>query len=388
VIVRAVNGNIVTSLGELSEASIRVEEARIAAITPNGDARADEIIDLAGGWLLPGFIDTQVNGGGGVLFNDQPDVDAIRAISEAHARFGTTSFTPTLISDTAERIEQALEAVDEAILLGVPGVVGIHIEGPFINVEKRGIHDPHRICALGPETVALLTAPRRGKVMVTLAPELCDEGDIQTLVGEGVIVSAGHTNVTYEGARRALAAGLTGFTHVFNAMSPLRQREPGAVGAALDCDAYCGLIVDGAHVHPAVVRIALKAKGPERLMLVTDAMPSVGTDADEFMLQGKRILVRNGVCLFEDNTLAGAHLDMAGALRNCVEMTRLSLPRAAMMASGTPARFLSIEATHGAIDVGKRADWVWLSPELHPRGTWIGGLPAGQSTPMNPVSAQ
>ena len=370
--IRLENGRIVTPQGVRDGADVTVASGTVTVLAPIGEAAADASIDLQGGWLLPGFIDTQVNGGGGVLFNDQTDVDAIAAIGAAHAQFGTTAFLPTLISDTPEQIAAALAAVDEAIEQGVPGVVGIHVEGPFINEVKRGIHEARRIRRLDADTLALLTAPRRGRVMLTLAPELCDADDIRTLVEHGVIVSAGHTNATYDEMVDGIGAGLRGFTHLFNAMSPLHHRNPGAVGAAFDSDSFCGMIVDDAHLHPAVVRLAVRAKGIERLMLVTDAMPSVGTDDSEFMLQGKRIMVRNGVCLFEDGTLAGTHLDMASALRNTVEVTGLAVADASAMASATPAEFLSLE-TYGAIAPGMRADWVWLDAGLQPRGTWIGG---------------
>ena len=386
--IRLENGRIATPQGTLDGADITVEAGKIAALAPAAGGAADRRIDLEGGWLLPGFIDTQVNGGGGVLFNDQTDVDAIAAIGSAHARFGTTAFLPTLISDTPAQIAAALDAVDAAIDRGVPGVIGIHVEGPFINEVKRGIHEAHRIRRLDADTLALLTAPRRGKVMLTLAPELCDEADIRTLVEHGVIVSAGHSNARYDEAQRAIRAGLTGFTHLFNAMSPLHHREPGAVGAAFDSDAWCGMIVDDAHLHPAVVRLAVRAKGLDRLMLVTDAMPSVGTDDSEFMLQGKRIMVRNGVCLFEDGTLAGTHLDMASALRNTVEVTGLDVAEAAVMASATPARFLSLHASHGALAPGMRADWVWLDGDLQPRGTWIGGERVAQAAAALARAAQ
>jgi N-acetylglucosamine-6-phosphate deacetylase len=370
--IRLENGRIVTPQGVLDGADVTVASGKIVTLAPVKGGKADRIIDLEGGWVLPGFIDTQVNGGGGVLFNDQVDVDAIAAIGAAHAQFGTTAFLPTLISDTPDQIAAALAAVDAAIDHGVPGVVGIHVEGPFINEVKRGIHEARRIRRLDADTLALLTAPRRGRVMLTLAPELCDESDIRTLVEHGVIVSAGHTNATYIEMMGAIGVGLTGFTHLFNAMSPLHHRNPGAVGAAFDSGAFCGMIVDDAHLHPAVVRLAVRAKGIERLMLVTDAMPSVGTDDTEFMLQGKRIMVRDGVCLFEDGTLAGTHLDMASALRNTIAETGLSVADVAVMASTTPAHFLSLEI-HGELAPGKRADWVWLDDELQPRGTWIGG---------------
>jgi len=381
-ILRFQNGRVAQPDGVVDAADIAVTDGVITDVSAPGSGRADAEIDLDGGWLLPGFVDTQVNGGGGILFNDHVDVESIAAIGEAHVRFGTTAFLPTLISDTAEQIASALAAVDAAIDAGVPGVVGIHIEGPFINEVKRGIHEAHRIRKLDADMLDLLTAPRRGKVMLTLAPELCDADDIRTLVKHGVIVSAGHSDATYDEAQRAIAAGLTGFTHLFNAMSPLHHRQPGAVGAAFDSDSYCGLIVDNVHLHPAIVRLAVKAKGIDRLMLVTDAMPSVGTDDGEFTLQGKRIAVKDGVCFFEDGTLAGTHLDMASALRQTVAVTGLSVPEVAAMASTTPAAFLSLSASHGAIAPGRRADFVRLDSALAPRETWIGGARVG-----NPSSA-
>ena len=391
-IVRFHNGRVALPGGAVDAADIAVEGGAVTTVSAPGDTAADRAVDLEGGWLLPGFVDTQVNGGGGVLFNDQVDVEAIAAIGAAHARFGTTAFLPTLISDTPAQIAAALAAVDAAIEQGVPGVVGIHIEGPFINEVKRGIHEAHRIRRLDTGILATLTAPHRGRVMLTLAPELCDEEDIRTLVRHGVIVSAGHSDATYDEAQRAIAAGLSGFTHLFNAMSPLHHRNPGAVGAAFDSDTYGGLIVDDVHLHPAVVRLAVRTKGKERIMLVTDAMPSVGTNVSEFTLQGKRIAVKDGVCIFEDGTLAGTHLDMASALRKTVEVTGLPVPDVSAMASATPAAFLSLEERIGAIAAGQRADWVWLDAGLAPRATWIGGAIVsetawGISRPRNDTQA-
>ncbi|MBO9696807.1 MAG: N-acetylglucosamine-6-phosphate deacetylase [Sphingopyxis sp.] len=375
------NGRVALAGDVVDAADIAVADGVVITVSPAGNAAADREIDLDGGWLVPGFVDTQVNGGGGVLFNDQVDVDAIAAIGAAHARFGTTAFLPTLISDTPAQIAAALAAVDAAIEQGVPGVIGIHIEGPFINEVKRGIHEAHRIRRLDADILATLTAPHRGRVMLTLAPELCDEEDIRALVRHGVIVSAGHSDATYDEARRAIAAGLSGFTHLFNAMSPLHHRKPGAVGAAFDSDSYCGLIVDDVHLHPAVVRLAVRAKGKNRIMLVTDAMPSVGTDVGEFTLQGKRIAVKDGVCIFEDGTLAGTHLDMASALRKTVEVTGLPVPDVSVMASATPAAFLSLQDSIGTIAPGRRADWVWLDAALMPLETWIGGAPVSNPAP-------
>ncbi|RYY42930.1 MAG: N-acetylglucosamine-6-phosphate deacetylase [Sphingomonadales bacterium] len=370
---RVANGGILVGRTVFGAATIDVADGRIAAIDPAISGSPD--LDLDGGWLVPGFIDTQVNGGGGVLFNDDISIEGIAAIGAAHARFGTTAYLPTLISDSPDHIAAALAAVDEAIAAGVPGVVGVHIEGPFINVAKRGIHEAGHIRQLDPALVGLLSRPRMGRVMLTVAPEQVSVAHIRTLVSHGVIVCAGHTNATYEETQAAIGAGLTGFTHLFNAMSPLTSRAPGAVGAALDAPGcWAGLIVDNAHLHAATVRIAIKAKGPDRIMLVTDAMPSVGTNAASFVLQGKRIEVHHGVCTYEDGTLAGSDLDMATAFRNTVEITGLAPAEVARMSSEAPAAFLGLSATHGALGTGKRADWVMLDRDLRPRGTWIGGV--------------
>lgn len=368
---RVANGGIVAGRAVLPAATIHVEDGRIAALDPGISGPAD--IDLGGGWLVPGFIDTQVNGGGGVLFNDDISVEAIAAIGAAHARFGTTAFLPTLISDSPEKIAAALDAADAAIAAGVPGVVGVHIEGPFINADRRGIHEADSIRPLDADLAALLSRRRAGKVVLTVAPELVGAETIQALASAGVLVCAGHSNATYDEMQSAIEAGMRGVTHLFNAMSPLTHRAPGVVGAALDApDLWCGLIVDNAHLHPATVRIAVRAKGPDRIMLVTDAMPAVGTGAESFTLQGKRIEVRDGVCTHADGTLAGSNLDMATAFRNTVAITGLPPEEVVRMSSESAAAFLGL-STRGALVTGRRADWVVLDTRLHPRETWIGG---------------
>ncbi|RZM17065.1 MAG: N-acetylglucosamine-6-phosphate deacetylase, partial [Sphingomonas sp.] len=244
-IFRFSNGHVATPAGVLNEATIVVEDGRIAQI---GDAASDQAvdhaIDLDGGWLMPGFVDTQVNGGGGVLFNDTPTVEGIAAIGAAHRPFGTTAFLPTLISDTPDVIALALDAVDAAILAGVPGVLGIHIEGPVISPARKGIHDPTRFQDLDDDLLALLTRPRLGRVMVTLAPERVTAAQIETLTAAGVLISIGHSDADHATATAGMAAGITGVTHLFNAMSPLVHRAPGVVGAVLDDQTvYCGIIV-------------------------------------------------------------------------------------------------------------------------------------------------
>jgi N-acetylglucosamine-6-phosphate deacetylase len=337
------------------------------------EAGCGDLVDLQGGILAPGFIDTQVNGGGNVLFNDAPTVETIERIGEAHRRFGTTGFLPTLISDDMPVIQEAISAVQSAIERSVPGVLGIHIEGPFLNVDRRGIHLASKIQTLDAEVIDALTRLKGGRTLITLAPEKTTPDLIRALVRRGAIVSAGHSDATYEEAMTAIEAGVTGATHLFNAMSPLTNREPGVVGAVLDSDTVtAGIIVDGRHVSPATLRIALRARSHEALMLVTDAMPSVG-GADEFSLQGKRIRVEDGVCVDEQGTLAGSDLDMIGAVRNAVGLLRLPVPAALTMATSVPARFLGLDRS-GSIKAGTAASLVWLSEDLEVRGVWIDGV--------------
>ncbi len=364
-------GRVLADGGEQDGCAFTVADGRIAAFHADRDAQA---IDLDGGWLVPGFVDTQVNGGGGVLFNDAPTPATIATIGEAHARYGTTAFLPTLISDRLDVVAAALDAVDAAIEAGVPGVVGIHVEGPFLSPDRKGIHDPAHFRALDDDALALLTRPRRGVVMVTLAPERNPAGAIETLTAAGVIVSIGHSDATYAQARAAIDAGARGVTHLYNAMSPLRHREPGVVGAVLeDRTVYAGLIVDGAHLHPAAIRIALAARPIDRFMLVTDAMPSVGAASKDFVLNGQPIRVENGVCVGADGTLAGCDLDMAQAVANLHDLG-VTLHDAVAMASANPAAFLRLSHRIGALSVGNQADFVWLDAALHVRGTWIGGV--------------
>ena len=373
-----VNGRILTQAGVVDGKSLVVENGRIAAILDAGDAPADAPQhDLNGGLLVPGFIDTQVNGGGGLLFNDAPTVETIAAIGAAHRPFGTTGFLPTLISDDLTVVDRAMRATEAAIEAGVPGVLGIHIEGPFLNVKRKGIHDAGKFRVIDDAALALLGSLRVGKTLVTLAPETTTPDMIRQLTSAGVIVAAGHTNAAYGTMRKALAAGLSGFTHLFNAMSPLTSREPGAVGAALESQtAWCGLIVDGRHVDPAVLRIALRTRPLDRFMLVTDAMPTVGMIDKSFDLQGRQIHVVDGVCVDAHGTLAGTDLDMAGAVRNAMSMLGLSLEDAVSIASASPAAFLGLQDQRGRIAVGRAADLVLLDDDLRVRKTWIGGATA------------
>jgi len=369
-----VNGRVLIDGEFVTGRAVVIENGRIASIGEESDA---ERFDLQGQTLVPGFIDTQVNGGGDRLFNDDPSVETIAAIGAAHRRFGTTGFLPTLISDDWAKIEAAMEAVRSAIEQAVPGVLGIHIEGPFLNVEKKGIHEASKIRPISDADIALLSRPTGGKTIVTLAPEKVPADAIRRLTDAGVIVCAGHTNASADCIAEALRSGLRGFTHLFNAMSQMTAREPGVVGAALyDDNSWCGLILDGHHVDFRVLKIALRASPLRRFMLVTDAMPSVG-GRKAFVLGGQAITVENGKCVNADGTLAGSDLDMASAVRNAVSMLGLDLADAVAMAGTNPAAFLGLESELGSIAPGYRANLVLLDDDLQVVESWIDGVRSG-----------
>ena len=374
------NGRVLRGEALVAGQCVLLESGRILDIVPENhpSCRGASRVDLRGNLLLPGFIDSQVNGGGGVLFNDSPSVEAIRQIGRAHRRFGTTSFMPTLISADLDVVARAIGAARSAIEAGVPGVLGIHIEGPFLNVERKGVHDPAKLRELDTSAVGLLTSLGIGRTLVTLAPEMTQPEIIQRLAAAGIIVSAGHTNATYAQVVTALHHGLTGFTHLFNAMSQLTGRKPGVVGAALEnLDSWCGIIVDGQHTAPVVLRLALRCKPSSRFMLVTDAMPSLGTDIRSFKLEGRDITVSGNVCFDEDGRLAGSNIDMASCVRNAVSLLGVSLPEAVRMASLYPAEFLGLSHEIGRIAPGYRANLVQADDKLNVLETWIDGKTAG-----------
>ena len=374
-----INGRIVSQGQVLDDRALVVEDGWIADVVSEEDFSPGgmTVHDLQGALLLPGFIDTQVNGGGGVLFNDDPSVETIRTIGAAHRKFGTTGFLPTLISDDLGKVKRAIEAVAAATEEGAPGVLGIHIEGPFLSPARKGVHDEAKFRTLDDEAVALLGSLKTAKTLVTLAPELTTPDMIARLTGAGVIVAAGHTNATYDVMQKALAHGVTGFTHLFNAMSPLTAREPGVVGAALsDAASYCGIIVDGRHVHPDVLKLALKLKAHDRFMLVTDAWSNVDTGLTSFQLQGATIMVKDGVCMNENGTLAGSAMDMSRAVRNAMTMLGLDLHAAVTMASRAPASFLGLSDRYGEIAKGMRASLVAADDALNVCATWIDGVRA------------
>jgi N-acetylglucosamine-6-phosphate deacetylase len=328
----------------------------------------------AGAWLAPGFIDTQVNGGGDVLFNDDPSPRGIAAIAAAHRRFGTTALLPTLISDMPDKMRAARDAV-ETVAGNNPSVIGLHYEGPFLSPEKCGVHNPGMIRRPDPDDIELLTPVRNGVTLATLAPEEVPTGFIERLASIGVRVSLGHSMATYAQTRAALSQGLTGFTHLFNAMRPMESREPGPIAAALeDPRTSFGIIVDGEHVAPAMLRLALR--GVANPMLVTDAMPPVGGNRSGFTLCRQAIVVRGNRCTTQNGTLAGSLLDMTSAVRNCVQMLGLPLAEALRLASAAPAAFLGVDKWLGYLAPGYRADMVALDPEtVRVFASWVAGRP-------------
>jgi N-acetylglucosamine-6-phosphate deacetylase len=375
-----VNCRVLTERGFVTDRAVLVNGARIVDVVARKAARrTDEIHDLGGHYLVPGFIDCQVNGGGGVLFNDDPSPAAIRRIGTAHRAFGTTGFLPTLISDRAQVMRLAIDAVRAAMAAEDSAVLGIHLEGPLLSPARPGVHDAAKFREPDGALLDLVAQLRSGRTLMTLAPERVSPAVIAELVRRDLILCAGHTAADYATARAAFDAGIRGVTHLFNAMPAMQNREPGVVGAALEDDrVWCGLIADGHHVHPATLRVALAAKPVGKTFLVTDAMPTVGSSESTFYLGQERVRCESGVCVTESGVLAGSALDMASAVRNTVRLLGVRLDEAARMASTYPATFLGLDKERGRIAAGLRADFVVLDDDLAVRQVWCGGSADGR----------
>ncbi len=371
--------------GELFQprAAITVENGVISAINHIADTGLDlqlvdeyalENVTHLQGKLVPGFVDVQVNGGGGALFNAQPTLDCIKTIGAAHSKFGTTGFLPTLITDKVEVMAKAADAVAEAIASKTVGVLGIHFEGPHLSVPKKGVHPQSFIRTISDEELAIFARKDLGIKVVTLAPESVSAEVIKILVSHDVKVCLGHSNADYDTVVAALEAGADGFTHLFNAMSGFGSREPGMVGAALESEhAWCGLIVDGHHVHSATAKVAINAKPQGKVMLVTDAMPPVGMDDNaSFELFGTEVIRQGDRLNAKSGELAGCVLDMVGAVNNSVSMLGLSHEEALRMASLYPAQYLN-KTELGKIAVGQQADFVLLNSQQTVSQTYIKG---------------
>ena len=350
-------------------------EGLIAADSPTDAER----VPVDGEMIVPGFIDLQVNGGGGALLNETPTLEAIRTICTAFARFGTTAGLPTLITDTAEKNDTVIAAGIAAVEQGVPGFLGLHIEGPHLAVSRKGAHDPSLIRPMDETDLQRFVSARKHlpNLLITVAAETVGPEQISRLTEAGVTVSIGHSDGTYAEVRAAVEAGGTMVTHLFNAQSQLGNREPGVVGAALDLPGlYAGLIADGIHVHPVTLAAALRAKrGPGQIFLVTDAMSITGTDWTEFELTGQTVYRKDGALRLGDGTLAGADLTMIAAIRYMHETIGVSLDEALRMASLYPARAIGAESERGHLTRGARADFTVLA-DMTVRQTFIAGRQA------------
>jgi N-acetylglucosamine-6-phosphate deacetylase len=355
--------------------SVEIADGRIAGLhgvdqPPEGSPTVRLPDDAV---LTPGFVDLQVNGGGGALLNHAPTAATVARIAAAHRRCGTTALLPTLITDGPEVLRALSACAGEAMAL--PGIIGFHLEGPFINPARKGIHPASAIRPLGPDEVDLLLRfAAFGRSLVTLAPECVPQGAIQALCAGGLCVAIGHSDATFAEAEDAVRAGASSVTHLFNAMSQMTGRAPGVVGAALSNPGlHAGIIADGLHVAPANVRAAWRAMGPERLFLVSDAMATAASDADGFMLHGRWIALKDGLLTDAQGTLGGASITLAEAVRKAVDLAGLPLADALRMATSTPADYLGLGDVIGRIRPGRRADLVAFGA-AGATATWFGGV--------------
>jgi N-acetylglucosamine-6-phosphate deacetylase len=351
-----------------------VEDGVIRALVDvEARPRGGEEIDCGGGILAPGLIDWQINGGGGVLFNAEPTVEGIARIARAHRREGVTGFLPTVVTDAPETLAAALAAA-RAAQSKVPGALGVHVEGPYIDPRRKGIHPPQWIRPMREADAEALIAARAGAMVVTLAPASVPLALVAQLARSGIVISLGHSEASAEEAKAVFDAGARAATHLFNAMSQLNSRAPGVVGAALsDPRIICGLIADGEHVHAAACRAAIAAKGVGGIALVSDAMPPAAGGPDSFELHGRRMTRVGGKLVDDSGTLAGAAITLIDAVRYVANTLGLPLASALAMATATPARLMRLDDRIGRLAPGFEANLVHLSDALDVAGVWIKG---------------
>lgn len=347
---------------------LTMAEGRIQQLSP---AEPSTVLPYS---LVPGFIDVQVNGGGGALFNTAPTLQTLRTMVKAHAGFGSTAMLPTVITDSVAIMQQTADVIAAAIARQEPGVLGVHFEGPHLSVPKKGVHPVQHIRQLSAAEMAIYRRTDLGIKLVTVAPENISPEQIRALVAAGVIVCLGHSNADGATVEAAIAAGASGFTHLYNAMSPLTSREPGMVGVALaDASTWCGIILDGHHVHPTAARLAIAAKPPGKMLIVTDAMSPVGTSETEFDFFDGKVRRDGNKLTAESGQLAGSVLDMAGAVQYAITQLGVTEAEALRMASLYPAQFLGISQQRGQIVVGAIADLVLLDPQGQVVQCWLAG---------------
>jgi N-acetylglucosamine-6-phosphate deacetylase len=362
-----VNCDVYTGDSVLTEHRLVVREGKIAEIRPFADGEVPDApdVDLGGQSVSPGFIDLQVNGGGDVLFNDDPTPEGLDAILRGHRKLGTTDLLPTYITGPLDGMRRAFDAV-RAAHTTKPGILGIHFEGPILNENKLGVHDARFVRAGASDELSDIYRPGGVPMMVTLAPERADRGFIKSLVDRGIRVAAGHTNATADEIDAAIGEGLSCGTHVWNAMSPLTSRESGAVGALMaDKRVWCDFVADGFHVAFTTLGLSLRAVAPRHAFLVTDAMSPVGGSKGGYTLGSYDVTVRDGKCVTEDGTLAGSALDLATAMRNIIQ--KLGVPKDEALRMGTlyPAEFLGVSDRRGRIAIGYPAHLAIFDNEIH-----------------------
>jgi N-acetylglucosamine-6-phosphate deacetylase len=371
-----VNCDIYTGAEVLHDKAIVLESGRIRDLVDIHRVPSSlKVIDLEGACVAPGFIDLQVNGGGDVLFNDDPNPESINKIVTAHRKYGTTSLAVTLITSSEDKISGAISAVKNFELSGRDGLVGLHLEGPFINEKKAGVHPKRFVRRPSAQELSTITAAAKTTVkMVTLAPECVSEEIVRSLAHAGIHVSIGHSDATFDQAQTSFGWGIRFATHLYNAMSAFESRKPGVVGAALLNDKVsCGIIADGHHVHPAGLMVAERTKPPGKLFLVTDAMPPVGGSLDRFRIDDLEIFVRGGACVTSDGTLAGSALDLATAVRNCMQKAGIPLDEALRMASTYPAQTMGLYPMRGAIKPGSIADLAVFDYQVNVSKVFVNG---------------
>jgi N-acetylglucosamine-6-phosphate deacetylase len=354
----------------LPNRAVLIQGDKIEAVIPDQEFSGDrEIVDIDHAFVAPGFVDLQLNGCGGVLFNDAIAAETLQVMHRTNLRSGTTGFLPTLITTSEENMRRALETIECHHKYARGGVLGIHLEGPYINPERKGIHDANAIRKPSPDMVErLIVYAKRFPIMLTIAPECNDLRTIQSLLEAGVIVSCGHSNARYEEAVAGFAAGIRVATHLFNAMSPWTGRDPGMVGGILDHHGVAaGIIVDGIHVHFASVKLAKRIK-EEDLFLVTDAVTPTGASMTKFEFGGQAIYVKNGRCVNQNGTFGGALLTMIEAVANSVRHAGIPLLEAVRMASLYPARVLRRDNELGRIAPGYCASLAVFDQNFTMRG--------------------
>ena len=359
-----INGEIYTGEGIVKNKAIIIDGNRVEALVDE-IPKDIKVIDLQGKIVAPAFIDLQLNGCGGVLFNDEISLDTLRVMNETNIKTGTTSYLPTLITTTDKNIEKALKLVEENENLEEIGVLGLHIEGPYISIPKKGIHNPAYIRVMSDEIIHKIAkfGSKVTKIM-TIAPENAKVEHLKELKDSGINLSIGHTNATYEEALEKVEYFKMA-THLFNAMSSFTSREPGVIGAIFENKSlYTGIIVDGVHSHYGSVKIA-KDILKEKLFLVTDAVAPVGTNMESFMFEGNKVLYKDGKCISPDGTLGGSALTMIEGVQNLVKHVRVSLEEALFMASTYPAKAIRVDDKYGYIKEGYIADLVVLDKELN-----------------------